>query len=220
MSESPSKRITFMEELKSNNIIALTAIYGGVFVLLASVHWGAEKSFELSNQLLQNGLIGIVITAFGGALSNLLPNTAKHTLVYFRFRHALPGHRCKIICKNDPRISFERLEQRWPELFAREMDPRSQNSFWYSEIYWPFRNAPEVLQSHKSFLLYRDAASGLFVLLIALLLSRLLASHFPVPSLGGWSFLLLVAILLVLRQAAWQSGHRLVANAVAVAAIS
>ena len=209
-----------MEELKSKNIIALTAIYGGVFVLLASVHWGAEKAFEISNQLLQNGLVGMVITAFAGTLSNFLPNTAKYALVYFRFRHALPGHRWKIICKNDPRISFERLEQRWPELFTEEMDLHSHNSFWYSEIYWPLRNAPEVLQAHKSFLLYRDAAAGLFVLLIALLVSCVLASRFPVPSLGGWSFLLLVSILLVLRQAAWQSGHRLVANAVAVASIS
>ena len=207
------------KDLKSQNIIPLTGIYAGVFVLLASVHWGAEKAFEVSNQLFQNGLVGMVITAFGGVLSNFLPNAAKYGLLYFRLRHQLPGHRCKHICKKDPRISFERLEQRWPELFAEEMDPSSQNSFWYSEIYWPVRNSPEVLQAHKSFLLYREAASGLFVLLIALLLSSVLASRFPSPSLGGWSFLLLVAMLLILCQAARQSGQRMVTNAVTVAAM-
>lgn len=207
------------KDLKSQNFVPLTAIYAGAFVLLASVHWGAEKAFELSNQLLQNGLVGMVITAFGGVLSNFLPNAAKHSLVYFRFRHALPGHRCKLVCKKDPRISFERLEQLWPELFAKEMEPRSQNSFWYSEIYWPVRNSPEVLQAHRSFLLYRDAASGLTVLLIALLLSSAVAPRFSFPSVGVWSFLLLVATLLILCQAARQSGHRMLTNAVTVAAM-
>lgn len=207
------------KDLKSQNLVPMTAIYAGAFVLLASVHWGAEKAFELSNQLLQNGLVGMVITAFGGVLSNFLPNAAKHALVYFRFRHSLPGHRCKLVCKKDPRISFERLEQQWPQLFAEEMDPRSQNSFWYSEIYWPVRNVPEVRQAHRSFLLYRDAASGLVVLLIALLLSSAAAPRLPLPSVGGWSFLLLVGMVLLLCQAARQSGNRMVTNAVTVAAM-
>ena len=207
------------KDLKAQNLGPLTAIYAGAFVLLALVHWGVETAFEVSSQLLQRGLVGAVFTAFGGVLSNSLPNSAKHALVYLRIRQALPGHRCKHICSKDPRIAFGLLEQRWPEMFAQEMDPKSQNSFWYSKIYWAVRDAPEVRQAHKSFLLYRDAASGLFILLIALSLSIAAASRFPVPSLGGWSFLLLVAMLLIICQAARQSGHRMVTNAVTVAAM-
>ena len=48
------------------------------------------------------------------------------------------------------------------------MDESEQNAYWYKEIYRPVRNSPEVLQSHRSFLLFRDAASGLFILLARL----------------------------------------------------
>ena len=143
------------------------AIYIGAFVLLALVHWGTEEALQFSGQLASQAMVATVITVISAVLSDCLPNSVKHSLVYFRFRNALSGHRCKRICKKDPRFSMSRLAKRWPELFGEDMAESSQNVYWYEKIYLPVRNAPEVVQAHRYFLLYRDSASGLFVLLVS-----------------------------------------------------
>ena len=99
------------------------------------------------------------------------------------------------------------------------MKESEQNAYWYKKIYRPVRNSPEVLQSHRSFLLFRDAASGLFILLVGLLLWQAIAERISFPSLGTWSLVILAGVILVLCQAARQSGDRMVANAVAVALV-
>ena len=193
------------------------AIYIGAFVLLSLVQWGTEEVLQFSGQLASQAMAAAAIMVVSAILSDLLPNSAKHSLVYFRLRNALSGHRCKRVCEKDSRLSMERLQKRWPELFGEDMQQSSQNSYWYNEIYMQVRNAPEVLQAHRHFLLYRDAASGLFVLLVGLLLWRAAAQYVSLPSLGNWSLLLLAGIILLLCQAGRQSGNRMVRNAVALA---
>ena len=208
------------KDLKAQNLVSLTAIYVGTFFLVALVHWSVEEVFTFTNQLAKQAYVMAAITSFGGVLSNFLPNSLKHILIFFRFRNVLPGHRCKMICEKDPRLSIEHLENRWPELFAQDMEENKQNSYWYREIYSLVRNAPEVLQAHRSFLLYRDAASGLFVIMIGLLVWRFIAVCVSLPSLGGWSLLSLLGVILLLGQAGRQSGNRMVVNAVAVGLLS
>ena len=89
--------------------------------------------------------------------------------------------------------------------------------YWYKEIYRPVRNAPEVLQAHRSFLLFRDAAAGLFLLLVGIVLWKVAGEAAPVQSVSNWSAVILAGMFAVLCQAARQSGDRMVANAVAVA---
>lgn len=204
------------KDLKAQNIAPLTGIYIGTVFLLSFIHWGVEEVVAFNVQLAKQVCITATIGSFGGVLSNFLPNSAKHILVFLRFRNVLPGHRCKMICKKDSRLSVEYLEKKWPELFVEDIDESAQNSYWYSKIYSPARNAPEVLQAHRSFLLYRDAASGLFILIIGLLVWRVLSNHFLLPSLGGWPLSFLLVIFLLIAQAARQSGNRMVVNAVAV----
>ncbi len=203
------------KSLKAQNIAPLAAIYTGTVFLLSIVHFGVE---EVSTHIQLAKQVGTIATigSLGGVLSNFLPNSAKHILVFLRFHNALPGHRCKRICEKDSRLSVEHLEKKWPELFVEDMDESVQNSYWYSKIYSPARNAPEVLQAHRSFLLYRDATSGLFILIIGLLVWRVLSNHFLLPSLGAWPLLFLSVIFLLIAQAARQSGNRIVVNAVAV----
>ena len=203
------------KDLKAQNIASLTAIYLGTFLLAAFIEWGMKATFVLTAQLAEKAFVMAAITSFGAVLSNFLPNSVKHPLVFLRFRNVLPGHRCKRICKKDPRFSVEDLKKRWPELFVEDMPESAQNSYWYKEIYLPARNAPAVLQAHRSFLLFRDAASGLFILLIGLLIWRVLAAHISLPFLGPWSLLVLAGIILLLGQASRQSGNRMVANAIA-----
>ena len=102
-------------------------------------------------------------------------------------------------------------------LFLHEMDEDEQNAYWYKEIYRPVRNEPEVLQAHRSFLLFRDAATGLFLLLVGILLWKVVGAAAPVQSVSIWSAVILAGLFLLVSQSARQSGDRMVANAVAVA---
>ena len=208
------------KDLKAQNVASMAAIYVGTFLLLGLVEWGTSVTFARTAQLAEKEFVMATITSFGAVLSNFLPNSVKHPLVFLRFHHVLPGHRCKRICKKDPRFSMEDLENRWPELFVQDMQESAQNSYWYKEIYSPARNDPEVIQAHRSFLLSRDAASGLFILLIGLSVWHVLSVHVSLPSLGPWSLLVLAGVILLLIQAGRQSGNRMVANAVAVRLMS
>ena len=112
------------------------------------------------------------------------------------------------------RGSARTLKRRWPELFAKEVQESDQNSYWYKHIYGPARDAPQVLQAHGSFLLYRDALAGLTVLFVGLLGWRVAASYWPVQHPTTWVLVLLL-VSFVVGQAARPSGHRMVTNAVA-----
>lgn len=205
------------KDLKAKNLPSLTAIYVGTLLLVAFTHWSVKEVFAVSLQVGQQVLVVAAITSFGAVLSNFLPNRLKHPLVYFRYRNVLSGHRCRQICKRDPRLLSTDLERKWPPLFLCKMEDSDQNAYWYREIYRPVRNEPEVAQAHRSFLLFRDAAAGLFVLLLGLVSWNLVGEIAPIPPLSSWSVVILVGVTLLLCQAARQSGDRMVANAVAVA---
>lgn len=205
------------KDLKAQNAWPLTAMYAAALLLVATVHWGVEGVFEFSLQLGEQVLVVAAITAFGGVVSNLLPNRVKHPLVYWRIRNVLSGHRCRSICEKDPRLSSDDLKRRWPRLFLDDMGADDQNAYWYSDIYRPVRNAPEVLQAHRSFLLFRDAAAGLFLLLLGIVLWKVGGEAVPVRSVSNWAAFILAGMFVLLCQAARQSGDRMVANAVAVA---
>ena len=97
------------------------------------------------------------------------------------------------------------------------MSEDEQNAYWYNEIYRSVRKEPEVLQAHRSFLLFRDAATGLFLLLLGLLLWKVVGEAFPVQSVSMWSAAILAGTFVLVSLAARQSGDRMVANAAAVA---
>ena len=204
------------KDLKAQNRKSLYSIYVGTFVIVAIGHLDIDAVSEMTTQVVKQVSLTAIIATFGAVLSDFLPNSVKHPLVYLRLRNVLPGHRCRRICERDSRLYLKDLEIQWPDLFILDMEETAQNAFWYKNIYLPVRNAPAVIQAHRSFLLYRDAASGLFILLLGLLLWRGIAVYISLPSLGGWSLGLLVIVILVLCQAGRQSGNRMVANAVAV----
>ena len=205
------------QDLKAQNSSPLAAIYIGTLLLVAFVHWSVEEVFDFSLQLGQQALVVAAITSFGGVLSNVLPNTVKHGLVYMRFRNALSGHRCYQICMRDARFHEADLKDKWPVLFGGKMKESEQNKYWYREIYWPIRNSPEIAQAHRSFLLYRDAATGLYILLTGLVVWNATSGALPIPAVSLWSVAVVVGVVAMLCRAAQQSGDRMVANAVAVA---
>ena len=99
------------KDLKAQNVASMAAIYVGTFLLLGLVEWGTSVTFARTAQLAEKEFVMATITSFGAVLSNFLPNSVKHPLVFLRFHHVLPGHRCKRICKKDPRFSMEDLEK-------------------------------------------------------------------------------------------------------------
>ncbi len=204
--------------LKSQNFFRLVSIYFATILILVAIQVGMEETFTVI-QLGKRALAAVVIVGLGAVLSHLLPNNVKHVLVYLRLRNVLSGYRCKRICRKDPRILYTDLEKKWPKLFLHDMKEDEQNAYWYKEIYQPVRNYPEVIQAHKDFLLYRDSAAGIFILLVSLLFWRILEEFIDLPSLSTMSLLALAIGFLALCLAAQQSGNRLVANAVTVALI-
>ncbi|MCY4362892.1 MAG: hypothetical protein OXE42_12025 [Gammaproteobacteria bacterium] len=204
------------KDLKSQNTVPLTAIYVGTLTLMVLVQWGVLEAFAFTDQLFKQSFVMAAITSFGALLSHILPNSVKHALLFLRISNVLPGHRCKTLCANDQRLSMVLLQEKWPELFVHDMAEVSQNAYWYKEIFSPVKDTREVLQAHRSFLLYRDAVSGLFVLLTAMLLWQYLAVYVSLSSLGHWSLLVLISVILLCSQASRQSAYRMVTNAAAV----
>ena len=96
------------------------------------------------------------------------------------------------------------LQRKWPALFLDEMSEDEQNAYWYNEIYRPVRNEPEVLQAHRSFLLFRDAATGLFFLLLGLLLWKVVGEAVSVQSVSMWSAAILAGTFVSVSVAARQ----------------
>lgn len=200
--------------LKAQNATSLVAMYTGTFALLAFVQWGTEEAVVLTAWLAKAGVVA-AMTSLAGVVSHLLPNSAKHVIVFLRLRNVLPGHRCEAICRRDPRFRLDDLKSEWPELFAKDMAANDQNSYWYKYIYAPARDAPQVVQAHGSFLLYRDAVAGLTILLAGLLVWRVAAVYVGMQQPTTWVLLSLLLVVFLVGQAARQSGNRMVTNAVA-----
>lgn len=147
-------------DLKVQNTLSLTGMYVSTIFLIGFVHRGVDAALTVSSYLNEQVLIVGAITVFGGLWWNSLPNNFKYPLVYWRYRNVLSGHRCRRICNTDPRSQSGDLELKWPMRFFHGMKESERNAYWYNEIFRRVRNEPRVVQAHRSYLLYRDAAVG------------------------------------------------------------
>ena len=103
----------------------------------------------------------------------MVPTSVKSSMVFLRLKHALPGHRFIQLSERDPRIDAQNLRASIPEYLALKADYKNQNRYWYNQIYRPIVDDREVSSSHKSYLLYRDAASVSVTLIVCLLIASL-----------------------------------------------
>jgi hypothetical protein len=113
----------------------------------------------------KDGLIAAMIPILSIVLTGVFSDTWKARLVFWRWRHPLPG--CRVFTEllaTDTRIDQSRLAKK---LGAYPMNADEQNALWFS-IYKKYRNMPAVLESHKIYLLTRDmtSLSSLFVFLL------------------------------------------------------
>lgn len=142
---------------------------------------------------------------------NVLPHDMKSMLVYWKPRGVLPG--CEAFSKHaprDPRIDMQALTK---NVGALPTEPKKQNAMWY-KLYKQIENEPEVVEIHRSFLMYRDMAvmSLPFVALAPLYLY--FAGALPGAQWFGAS--LFAAQYLVTAISGRHSGIRFVTNVLAV----
>jgi hypothetical protein len=143
-------------------------------------------------------------------LNGLVPSDVKAILVYWKFKHPLPGSRAfSNLSKNDHRVNREKLEERFGTL---PEDPSNQNRLWY-KIYRKNSNIIIVQNSHRSFLLARDLTSLSILFLFFLGLPILILGSWP---LNFFYFLVLILQYLIVCINAKNRGIRFVTNVLAL----
>ena len=101
----------------------------------------------------RDGLLGAIVPILAFVLDALWSSLAKARIVYWHWRHPLPGsHAFSVHLKAEHRANPERLMKKWgnfPE------DPIAQNRLWY-QIYESFSGDTRVREAHRAWLFSRD----------------------------------------------------------------
>lgn len=194
-----------------------------VFLIMAA-SLSASAFFQFDFKILSNftdaliaGSLSLMLSVVLVMLTNIIPQAVKHKIIFTRLKHELPACRIDKLCKKDYRIEFEKVKSRWPDVFAEEIDGSIRNSRWYQQIYKTVKETPEVLQGHRSFLLYRDAFAGLLLIFLITLLWSLFNNLAEIGHINQMVFLVQGLLVFLSLIAARISGNRLVVNAVVAA---
>ena len=201
--------------LKSQNRVRLATVIGANFAVLASLIATSKLAFpslnhgtDLLSAVSQAGLGAIV----AGLLSDQFSPNAKARIVYWRWRHPLPGARAfSEVGPTDARIDMLSLAVKHGPL---PTDADQQNRAWY-KIYKSNESAASVIDSNKQYLFYRDYAAIALLLLITLPAICAFKVR-PWETIFAYTAIMAAQYLLV-RRAAVLNGHRLVANVLAEA---
>lgn len=202
--------------LKAENGKAIWLLVSADIVVIVLVLTGFAFTQASLSELAQSAFVrGLLFAAAGPLvavfLNDLLPSNAKASIVFWRFKDALPGHRAfSEHAEADPRIDIAALKKRIGEF---PQNPRDQNSCWY-KLFQKHQSNIIVSDSHKRFLLFRDSSSlTLLILVIAWIASALsgVPAGLQAVVVGG-----LVAQFLWLAISARNSGIRLVQNVLAL----
>lgn len=191
--------------LVSADIVAIVLVLTGFAFTQASLSELAQSTFVRG---LLFAAAGPLVAVF---LNDLLPSNAKASIVFWRLKDALPGHRAfSEHAEADPRIDLAVLKQKIGEF---PQNPRDQNSRWY-KLFQKHQSNVIVIDSHKRFLLFRDSSSlTLLILVIAWIASALsgVPAALQAVVVGG-----LAVQFLWLAISARNTGIRLVQNVLAL----
>ena len=200
--------------LKAQNIVPLSLL---VAIQLLAVYCLSYQVFnvDLLGFLQETSGAMLAIGVLAGWLSYLIPADLKNSLVFLRWKNALPGHRFVQLAENDARIDTDSLRARVSNHDELRSDQKAQNSYWYREFYRPLINQSEVLSIHKSYLLYRDVAAVSLIMAVLFTVAKLVLGPklSAVTFHSGWIFLVTIAACIV---AGSNAGRRLVTTAVAI----
>jgi hypothetical protein len=202
-------------DLKKENSRNVFLIMAASLVLSGFIQFDAKLSSLIDLAVAGSG--SLMLSAVLVMLANILPQSVKHKIVFTRPKNELPGCRIDRLCKKDSRINYEAVNKQWPDVFSENIDGVTRNSLWYQQIYKPVINAREVLQAHRSFLLYRDTFSGLMLIFLATIAWSLIGNSEIVGEIKPMVFFIQGALMTLSLIAARISGNRFVVNAVAAA---
>lgn len=160
-------------------------------------------------------VVGAALFAFSLLPPNLLPTELKHQLVFTRMKNELPACRLLDLVRGDHRIDPVAAANKWPSVFDPDLDGATRNSRWFTQIYQPVRDAPSVLQAHRTFLLFRDVTSGLVVILLGSTVMYLCGLLGWLPSIHAAIPIVIFAYGSLAMVVARNAGNRMVVNAVA-----
>ena len=172
----------------------------------------SEIGALLSSVSPEEGVVSVVAPIGTFVLDGLLSADAKARLVYWRYRHPLPGSRAfSKHLEQEDRADPEYLAKRWGEL---PVDPSKQNRLWY-RIYCSVEQENRVREAHRSWLFARDltAYGALFLMIFG---AATLISDTQ-PTISGWYLAALSIQCLALMLAARTYGVRFVRTVLAVA---
>ena len=203
---------TSRKPLKSLNVKWLGAVLAiDILVLVAfAIGWADVTSWKVEKLVTRAGLATLMPVA-ALLLAALIPANWKATLIYWRIKDTLPGHRAfSKHAPSDPRIDLEGLRR---NVGAFPSEPREQNTVWY-KLYKKVASDASVEDGHKGYLLFRDLAA------ISLLLTVVAPVGVHLLEGGLRSALLLGALMLgqylLAAIAARNSGIRFVTNVLAI----
>ena len=155
-------------------------------------------------------LAGVALT---GLLNSVISADMKARMVFLRWHHPLPGSAAftKLGPRSD-RVDMAALQAKFGPL---PTSPKQQNLLWY-KMFKAVESNPGIEGSHRHFLLARDYAA---LLVIMLLVMGTMAAVFirPWSSVGIFIALVLVQWAVAMR-AANNGGHGLVINVLALQA--
>jgi hypothetical protein len=200
--------------LKGKNAAYLWSFVGvNIAVFLSLVVSRQFNSSSIAHSWIQvttkNGIIAASIPLLTIVLSGVLGDAAKARLVFWRWRHPLPGSRVfSELVVTDPRIDQTALKAAVGRL------PRAaheQNALWY-RLYKKHKMVRSVWESHKIYLLTRDMST------IAAVCALLFAIGIVLTGSGWRTCLIYMALLgiqyLLIAKSAQNYGNRFVLNVI------
>lgn len=203
------------ESLKDSNAFILTSYVVAHSLALAWMVIGQPTSLKAASEVgmieWSKAGVALVLILFVRMLNRIGGPTLKARLVFWRYRHPLPGSRAFTkLASTDNRIDLYRLQQRFGGSFPEH--PDQQNKEWY-RIYQRHGSNLGVESAHKEYLLFRDTCWLTVLLTIGGSIFLWRASHNP--RLTFWYLLANTAIYLIARMASVQAGERFVTTVLA-----
>jgi len=180
-----------------------------VFFSGTSSFW-SELQVKFAELNSKDSLVVAIMPILVVILSGLISSNLKAIIVFWRIKHALPGHRVFTkLAPVDARINIDALEHKMKTI---PVDPKEQNTEWF-KLYKKYENVVTVKHAQKNFLLTRDLAtiSLIFAVVgtIGLVFGRVLHTQLITY------FALMFGHYIVLAIVAQNHGRRFVCNVVA-----
>ncbi len=160
-----------IKSLKRQNSPAVASVlFADIIILAAASTWPFDlRSVGWWEQIAGRAVVFAVVPVIVLLLASLLPSAIKATLIFWRIRSVLPGHRAfDKATLSDPRIDVSRLQK---HIGPFPTTPEQQNATWY-RLFKKVEQDSSIQHAHGQYLLLRDiAALSALLFLFAIALS-------------------------------------------------